>query len=97
MRPASALNASCVVFSSRVAIASSRSTGSAMPFVELQLLLELVAAEPERRAGARRHVVLEVLDVRADGLRRFGLRVGEIAEQVQIVDAREARAADRRR
>ena len=30
-------------------------------------------------------------DVGADGLRRLGLRVGEVAEQVQVVDAEKAR------
>ena len=60
-----------------------------MPFFEPQLLLELVAAEPERGARLRRELGFEVLDVGADGLRRFGLRVGEIAEQVQIVDVGE--------
>ena len=49
------------------------------------------------RARLRRELGLEVLDVGADRLRRFGLRVGEIAEQVQVVDARRRRAADRRR
>ena len=83
--------------SSRVAMASSRSTGIEMPFVEPDLLLELVAPEPERRAGLRRELGFEVLDVGADRLRRFGLRVGQIAEQVQVVDARQRRAADRRR
>ena len=45
-------NSSCVACSSRVAIASSRSTGIVMPFVEPQLLLELLAAQAERRARA---------------------------------------------
>ena len=58
-------------------------------FFELQLLLELVAAEAERGARLRRELGFEVLDVGADGLRRFGLRVGEIAEQVQVVDVGE--------
>ena len=66
-------------------------------FFEPQLLLELLAAEAERRARLRRELGLEILDVGADRLRRLGLRVGEIAEQVQVVDARKARAADRRR
>ena len=37
----------------------------------------------------RRELGLEILDVGADRLRRFGLRVGEIAEQVQVVDVGE--------
>ena len=58
-------------------------------FVEPQLLLELVAPEPERGARLRRDLGFEILDVGADRLRRLGLRVGEIAEQVQIVDVGE--------
>jgi hypothetical protein len=59
------------------------------PFLEAQFLLELVAAKPEGRARLGRHFLLEVLDVGADRVRRFLLCVGEIAEQVQIVDAGE--------
>ena len=59
------------------------------PFVEPELLLELVAARAGTTRAPRRQLGFEVLDVRADRLRRFGLRVGEIAEQVQVVDARE--------
>ena len=66
-------------------------------FVELHLLFEPVASEPERRARFWCDVVLEIADVGAHGLRRLGLRVGEIAQQVQIVDARRMRAAGRRR
>src|SRR5262249_38557661 len=59
------------------------------PLLETQLLLELVAAEAKRRARLRRDVGLEILDVAADRLRGLGLRVGEIAEQVQVVDVAE--------
>ena len=86
--PASVRNASCVVWSSRIAIASSRSIGIADAFVELQLLLELSRPRRNERARLRRHFGFEVLDVRADRLRGFGLRVGQIAEQMQVVDAR---------
>ena len=49
MRPAIDRNSSWVSFSSRVATASSRSSGIVMPSSSLQLLLELLAAETERR------------------------------------------------
>ena len=58
-------------------------------FVELYLLFESIAPEPERGAGPRRDVVLEIFDIGADGLRRLGLRVGEIAQEVQIVNVGE--------
>src|SRR5204862_7347747 len=58
------------------------------PLFELQFLLELLASKTERGARARRDVVLEVVEVSAERLRRFGLRVGEIAEQMEIVNAR---------
>ena len=67
-------------------------------FVELELLLQALAPETKRSAGARRDLLFEILDdVRADRPRRLGGRVGEIAEDVQIVQARKARAADRPR
>src|SRR5439155_8282779 len=49
------------------------------PFVELQLLLEFLAAYPERSTRAWSNLGFERLDIRGDRLRRFGLRVGEIA------------------
>ena len=58
-------------------------------FVELYLLFESIAPEPESGAGPRRDVVLEIFDVGADGLRGLGLRVGEIAQEVQIVNVGE--------
>ena len=86
MRPARLLNASCVVSSSRVAMASRRSIGTADAFFELELLLELLAPQPERSAGLRADLVLEVVHVGSDRLARLGLCVGELAEQVQVVD-----------
>ena len=59
------------------------------PFVEPHLLLEPLAAEPERTARLRGELLLQVLDVRADGVRGLDLRVSEIAEQVHVVHARE--------
>jgi len=52
-------------------------------------LLEAFAPEAERRARSRRNLVLQELDVRRDGVRRFRLRVGEIAEEMQIVHVTE--------
>ena len=66
-------------------------------FFEPQLLLEAIAPEPERALGLRADVVLEIVDVGADRLHRFAARIGEIAEQVHVVDVRETRAAGRRR
>ena len=54
-------------------------------FIEPQLLLQLVAAQPERCPRLRRDLGLEVLEIRTDRVRRLGLRVGEIRQQVQIV------------
>ena len=88
--PASERNASCVACSSRVAIAEQAVDRQRDAFLEPQLLLELVAARGgTRRARLRRDLGFEILDVGADRLRRLGLRVGEIAEQVQIVDVGE--------
>ena len=56
IREATRRNSSCVACSSRIAIASSRSAPSVMPFVEPQLLLERLAPEAERALAARRQV-----------------------------------------
>ena len=56
------------------------------PFLQPELLLELVLAQPERGARFRRQLGFEVLHVRPDGLRRFGLCIGEVAEQMQVVN-----------
>ena len=66
-------------------------------FFEAQLLLEAIAAETERALRLRADVGLEIVDVGADRLHRFAARIGEIAEQVHVVDVRRTRAADRRR
>ena len=58
-------------------------------FFEAQLLLEAIAPEAERALGLRPDVVFEIVDVGADRLHRFVARVGEIAEQVHVVDGRE--------
>ena len=55
-------------------------------FFQSQLLLEALAAQPERRTRFRRQVGLEGVDVRTNGVAGFDRGVGQIAEQVQIVD-----------
>ena len=52
-RPATLRNSSCVAASSRIAIASSRSTGSVNALLQPQLLLEAIVAEAERCPCAR--------------------------------------------
>ncbi len=59
------------------------------PFLELQLPLELLAAQPERGAGARRQLGLEVAAVAAERVGGFHRRVGQVAQQVEVVHARE--------
>ena len=58
-------------------------------FFEPQLLLEAIAAETEGALRLRPNLVLEIGDVGADRLHRFGARIGEVAEQVHVVDVRE--------
>ena len=58
-------------------------------FFEAQLLLEAIAPEAERALGLRPNVGLEIGDVGADRLHRFAARIGEIAEQVHVVDVGE--------
>ena len=89
IRPASALNASCVAFNSRVRDGEQAIDRHRQPFFQAELLLESVVSEAEGGARFRRDFVLEVLDVGSDRLRGFGLRVGEVAEQVKIVDVLE--------
>src|SRR3954463_5983198 len=55
----------------------------------MQLLLQPLAPEPERPSRAGRQLSLEVGDIRADGVRRFRRGVGEIAEDVQVVQRAE--------
>ena len=59
------------------------------PFLEPQLLLEVVAAQAKRRTGPGRDLGFEVLHVRRDGVRRLGLGIGQVAEQMEIVDVGE--------
>ena len=53
--------------------------------VELKLLLEALAAEPEGTTRARRQL-LEMRDRGGNRLGRFGRGVGEVAEDVQVVE-----------
>ena len=55
---------------------------------EFQFLLEPLLPEPERGFGPRRQVVFEVVDVGLDGRSCLGRRVGEVAEDVQVVERR---------
>ena len=63
--------------------------GHRQTFIQLDLALEAVEPHAKRGPSFRRDLVLEVLDVRRDGLRGFGLSIGEVAEQVHIVEAGE--------
>ena len=62
--------------------------GQGESFFEPDLLLELVAAEPEGRARAGRHVGFEKLNIRRHRFGGLHLPVGQIPEQMQIIDAR---------
>ena len=73
-RDAARRNSSCVACSSRIGDGEQAIGVERDPLVEPQLLLEASRAEAERAAGARRQVVLEVGDVRADRLRRLAWR-----------------------
>ena len=75
--------------SSRSAIASSRSALSVDAVLELQLLLEPLASQTERRLGARREIGLEIVDVRLDRRRGLGGGVGQVAEDVEVVETGE--------
>ena len=55
--------------------------------VEAQLLFETLRAEPEGGLRLRADLGLEVVDVLADGLHRLLRRVGQVRQQVQIVEA----------
>src|SRR6187401_1998394 len=56
--------------------------------VERQLALELLLAKAERRSGLWRHLFFEILDVARDGVRGLGRGIGEVAEQVHVVEGR---------
>jgi hypothetical protein len=62
--------------------------------VERQLALELLLAKAERRSGLWRHLFFEILDVARDGVRGLGRGIGEVAEQVHVVEGRKRAAAD---
>src|SRR5688572_17336333 len=57
-------------------------------FVECELPLEEIAPEAERGARFGRRVFLEKLDVARNRVCRFGGRIGQIAEQVHVVERR---------
>ena len=59
------------------------------PLVQLQFLLELLAPEPERSAGLGGLLPFQVVDVALN--RRCGFRggIGQITEQVEIIDGAE--------
>ena len=57
-------------------------------FIELQFAFEILAAQAERRLGPRGKICLQILDVVLDGMRRLGRRVGQISEDVKVVEAR---------
>ncbi len=59
------------------------------PFLEAQLGLEPLAAEPERPARARRHLGFEVRDVPLERVGRVGGRVGQVREQPEVVEVRQ--------
>ena len=88
--PASDRNASCVA--AQLARRRSRAGGrpaASIPSSSRSFCSNLSRPEPERRARLRRDLGFEILDVGADRLRRLDLRVGEVAEQMQIVDVGE--------
>ena len=53
--------------------------------LEPELLLELLPPQPERGARLRRQLGLERLHVGADGVRRLGRGIGQVAQHVQVV------------
>ena len=57
-----------------------------MPSSSFSFLFEALAAQPERRLGSRGEIGLQVLDVLGDGRRRVGGGVGQISQDVEIVE-----------
>ena len=55
----------------------------------LPQLIEAIDTEAERALRAGAQVVLEVVDVAAGSMDGLGRRIGEIGQQVEIVDRRE--------
>ena len=55
---------------------------------EFELPLEPLAPQTERGLRPRREVGLEIVEIRLDRRRGFGRRVGEIAENVEVVETR---------
>ena len=89
MRPASDRKASCVSCSSRVAIASSQSTGIVIPSSSRSFCSNLSRPSLKEARAFGAISVSRYCTYGADGLRRLGLGVGEIAEQMKVVDAGE--------
>ena len=58
-------------------------------FLVTELLLEVVATEAERRLRARREIRLQIVHIALDRGGRFGRRVREVAEDVEVVERRE--------
>ena len=86
MRPARLLNASCVVSSSRVAMASRRSIGTETPSSSLSFCSNF--SRPSRNDPRAFGPISfsRSCTYGSDRLARFGLCVGKLAEQVQVVD-----------
>ena len=88
-RDATRRNSSCVCAQLAQGDLEQSIGADSQAFIELELLLELLPPEPEAALAARRQIGLEILDVAPDRCRRFGRGVGEIAEDVEIVERRE--------
>ena len=58
-------------------------------FVELELLLELLPAQPEGSLAARRQILFQILDQPADRVDGFGRGIRQIAQQVQVAQVAE--------
>ena len=85
-RPATFLNSSCVARSSRSRDCQQPVGVERDALVEPQLAVRTAAAEPEGAAGPGRQVRFQIFDVALDGLRRLGGRVGQVAQQVEVVE-----------
>ena len=51
-----------------------------------QPLLQELAPDPERRSALWRHVLLEMLDVSAQSIARQRRGIGEVTQQVKVID-----------
>ena len=88
-REATRRNSSCVAWSSRIAMSSRRSAPTVRPSSNRSLCSK--SSRPSRNDpfAARCDLPLEVFDVAAERRRRLGRHVGEIAEDVQVVERAE--------